>query len=253
MPYNCLYLNKGNYSSVKGLILTKLVRYWESMVLIICTKNELNLTNRYWDMVLDRRKVLTDGRRQNYIPPTSLGDNKKYLIGKRKTRGHWWPCIARNISQLWNFDPFLFYQENRVKNSCYQFARIDFLHSSQQFFSCVWIRCLAQGHITVTPPAVRLEPATLCSPVTCSTDWATALHLVILVNNIRINHECEIEKSVLRITVWHHKACRVMTNGYRGRQNFLSHPHTNNRFYLLTIKYSIFFILKKVYRSSWIR
>ena len=25
------------------------------MVLIICTKNELNPTNRYWDMVLDRR------------------------------------------------------------------------------------------------------------------------------------------------------------------------------------------------------
>ena len=32
------------------------------MVLIICTKNELNLTNRYWDMVSDRQKVRTDGR-----------------------------------------------------------------------------------------------------------------------------------------------------------------------------------------------
>ena len=32
------------------------------MVLIICTKNELNLTNRYWDMVPDRQKVWTDGR-----------------------------------------------------------------------------------------------------------------------------------------------------------------------------------------------
>ena len=33
--------------------------------------------------------------------------------------------------------------------------------------------------------------------------------------NIRIYHECEgrIEKSVLRITVLHHGACRVMTNG----------------------------------------
>ena len=32
---------------------------------------------------------------------------------------------------------------------------------------------------------------------------------------IRICHECEsgIEKSVLRITDWHHEACRVMTNG----------------------------------------
>ena len=34
-------------------------------------------------------------------------------------------------------------------------------------------------------------------------------------DNIRICHECEgrIEKSVPRITVWHHEACRVMTNG----------------------------------------
>ena len=52
------------------------------MVLIICTKNKSNLTNRYWDMVPDRQKVWTDGmdrrtdgRRQNYIPPTSPGDN----------------------------------------------------------------------------------------------------------------------------------------------------------------------------------
>ena len=32
---------------------------------------------------------------------------------------------------------------------------------------------------------------------------------------IRIYHECEvgIEKSVPRITDWHHEACRVMTNG----------------------------------------
>ena len=32
---------------------------------------------------------------------------------------------------------------------------------------------------------------------------------------IRIYHECEgrIEKSVPRIAVWHHEACRVMTSG----------------------------------------
>ena len=47
LPYNCLYQNKGNNSSVKGSILTKLIGYQESMVLIICTKNESNLTNRY--------------------------------------------------------------------------------------------------------------------------------------------------------------------------------------------------------------
>ena len=46
------------------------------MVLIICTKNELNLTHRYWDMDPDGRTDGMDGRRQNYIPPTSSGDNK---------------------------------------------------------------------------------------------------------------------------------------------------------------------------------
>ena len=30
---------------------------------------------------------------------------------------------------------------------------------------------------------------------------------------IRIHHECEIEKSVLRITDWHHEVCHVMPNG----------------------------------------
>ena len=94
LPYNCLYLNKGNNSSVKGSILTKLIGYREFMVLIICTKNESNLTNRYWDMVPDRQKGWTDGRtdgmdgrthgrRQNYIPPTSLGD-------KNITPPIWW-------------------------------------------------------------------------------------------------------------------------------------------------------------------
>ena len=47
LPYNCLYLNKGNNSSVKRSILTKLIGYQESIVLIISTKNELILTNRY--------------------------------------------------------------------------------------------------------------------------------------------------------------------------------------------------------------
>ena len=60
---NCLYQNKGNNPSVKGLILTKLIGYLESIVLIICTKNESNLTKWYWDIVLDGQKVWTD--RQN--------------------------------------------------------------------------------------------------------------------------------------------------------------------------------------------
>ena len=62
LPYNCLYQNKGNNSSFKGSILTKLIGYRESMVLIICTQNESNLTNRYLDMVPDGQKVWTDGR-----------------------------------------------------------------------------------------------------------------------------------------------------------------------------------------------
>ena len=43
--------------------------------------------------------------------------------------------------------------------------------------------------------------------------------------NIRIYHDCEgtIEKSVSRITVWHHEAYRVMTNGDHEGPFFLSY------------------------------
>ena len=61
-------------------------------------------------------------------------------------------------------------------------------------------------------------------------------------NHIRIYDKGEggIEKSVPRITDWHHEACRVMTNGDHEGQIFLSHPHSNNGFFfLLTIKYCI--------------
>ena len=54
---------------------------------------------------------------------------------------------------------------------------------------------------------------------------------------IIIYYECEggIEKSVARITVWHHEACRVMTNGDPEGRIFLSYHHTNNGlFFLLT-------------------
>ena len=53
---------------------------------------------------------------------------------------------------------------------------------------------------------------------------------------------CEggIEKYVPRITVWHHEACQVMTNGDPKGQIFLSQPHMNNGFFFfLTIKYHI--------------
>ena len=52
---------------------------------------------------------------------------------------------------------------------------------------------------------------------------------------LRIYHECEKEKSVPRIAVWHHEACRVMTNGDAEGRILLAYPHTNNGlFFLLT-------------------
>ena len=54
-------------------------------------------------------------------------------------------------------------------------------------------------------------------------------------NIIRIYHECEgrIEKTVLRVAVWHHEACRVMTNGDPDGLIYLSYPQTNNGFSVL--------------------
>ena len=55
-------------------------------------------------------------------------------------------------------------------------------------------------------------------------------------------YEGGIEKFVLRITDWHHEACRVMTNGDRKEQIFLSHPHTNNGFFSCSLlKYRILY------------
>ena len=54
---------------------------------------------------------------------------------------------------------------------------------------------------------------------------------------IRIYQECEsrIEKSVLKITVWYHKACWVMMNGDPEGSIFLSCPHKNNGLFLLLV------------------
>ena len=51
----------------------------------------------------------------------------------------------------------------------------------------------------------------------------------------RIYHECKdgIEKSIPRITNWHHKACHVMITSDRQGRLFLSHPHTNNVLFFL--------------------
>ena len=70
--------------------------------------------------------------------------------------------------------------------------------------------------------------------------------------------ECEggTEKSVPKITDWHHEACRVRTTGDREERIFLSYPHTNNGFcFLLTTRYLILYWkdMKKTSRKSWIR
>ena len=58
----------------------------------------------------------------------------------------------------------------------------------------------------------------------------------------RFHRECEgrIDKSVPRIAVWHHEACRVMTNGDHEGRIFLSYPHTNNGFFFLLTNASIY-------------
>ena len=72
------------------------------------------------------------------------------------------------------------------------------------------------------------------------------------------NHEFEvgIEKSVLRITDWHHEACPVMTNGVCEGQIFLYHSQTNKGlFFLLTTKNLILYWknMKTASTKSWIR
>ena len=64
--------------------------------------------------------------------------------------------------------------------------------------------------------------------------------------SISIYHECEgrIEKSVPRITVWHHEACQWMANGDPERLIFLSYCHTNNGFFFLLT--TVFLFLNKL-------
>ena len=66
---------------------------------------------------------------------------------------------------------------------------------------------------------------------------------------IRIYHECEgmIEKYVQRITVWHHEACRVLTNGDPEGQVFFYTTLTQimDFFFLLTTVFFFFFFFFK--------
>ena len=70
--------------------------------------------------------------------------------------------------------------------------------------------------------------------------------------NIRIYHECEgrIEKSVSRITIWHHEACRVMTNGDPKGWIFLSCPQRNNRFFSCSPLFFYLFYFKMSFQKS---
>ena len=64
---------------------------------------------------------------------------------------------------------------------------------------------------------VRFNPCMVVSNTAEEAGDFTLVVDILLQNicNIRIHHECEsgIEKSVPRITDWHHEACRVMSNG----------------------------------------
>ena len=71
-------------------------------------------------------------------------------------------------------------------------------------------------------------------------------------DNMRIYHECEgrIEKSVQRIAVWHHEACRMMNNGDPEGRILRSYPHTNNGFFfLLTTVLILFLFLISLHKS----
>ena len=58
-----------------------------------------------------------------------------------------------------------------------------------------------------------------------------------------------IEKILPRITIWHHKACLVMTNSDPEGRIFLSHPHTNYGFFFLSSIESVFTFFKKAPRE----
>ena len=78
--------------------------------------------------------------------------------------------------------------------------------------------------------AILLSQSTLCLGVS-SIQRVNCVVVVMQVSVIiRIHHECDvgIGKSIPRITDWHHKACRVITNDDREGRIYISHPHTNN-------------------------
>ena len=82
----------------------------------------------------------------------------------------------------------------------------------------------------------------VCATSGCSGETARMLQFVFAFA-ARICDNIEsilIEKAVLRITVWHYEACRVMTNGDPEGWIFRYHPHTiNGLFFMSIIKHRI--------------
>ena len=78
---------------------------------------------------------------------------------------------------------------------------------------------------------------TIVYPILITLDY-----LFELIWNIRIYHKCEarIEKLFPKIAVWHHKACRVITNGDPKGWIFLSYPNTNNGLFVLLTNFDLF-------------
>ena len=100
------------------------------MQLIICIKNESNLTNRYWDIVRDRKSVdgRTHGRRQSYIPPNSSGDDTIYktrlrgspdlLYNVKKGQGQLQFIIKQiSFNHIWGLQPFWCSDLNNLMNN----------------------------------------------------------------------------------------------------------------------------------------
>ena len=69
------------------------------------------------------------------------------------------------------------------------------------------------------------------------------------IKHIRIYQEFEdrIKKSIPRITIWYHEACREISKGDLEGRILLSHCHTNNGFFfLLTIQFCNFILINTI-------
>ena len=119
--------------------------------------------------------------------------------------------------------------KKHVMTMCSEFCgRVSYYHSTLSYATIT-----RYYHITILDLA-NLAPQT-CYVLESSDSITVFSSKFIRIQNFRIYHECEgrIEKFVPRIAIWHHEACRVMTNGDSEGQIFLSFPHTNNGFFLL--------------------